>query len=344
MGRFIGLSLLIAGSIGCASAQAETIAEFYKGKQMRIIVRTAAGSGFDLYSRLLARHMVKYIPGNPSTMLTINMPGGGGITSANHVAEVAPKDGTVLTMQNSGVILDQALNLNPSLKADFKTFNWIGNMNSANQLVATWHRSQTKTLADAMARETLIGTTGAAAIGVQLAHIANNVIGTKFKLITGYSDMSEINLAMERGEVDGRATSPFSSYVASSSYIRDKSIQFIIQFGPKPDANVPGIPLARDLGKTPEDKAILDFVSASVAVGWPIATTPAVPLERVAALRSAFDATLKDADFIKEAAQQNIEINPLTGAELEQIVNSVLNAPQEIRDKARVAMQAHKAP
>jgi tripartite-type tricarboxylate transporter receptor subunit TctC len=275
-------------------------------------------------------------------MLAINMPGGGGITSANHVAEVAPKDGTVLTMQNSGVILDQALKLNASLKADFRKFNWIGNLNSANQLVATWHTSPTKTLADALQRETMIGTTGAAAIGVQLAHIANNVIGTRFKLITGYSDMNEINLAMERGEIDGRATSPYSSYVASTPYIRDKSIQFIIQFGPKPDPNVPGVPLARELGKTAEATAILDFVSASVAVGWPIATTPDVPADRVAALRRAFDATLADEDFVREAKQQAIEINPLSGSELEQIVDSVLNAPQDIRDKARLAMQAKK--
>ena len=338
----LGVSLLLAASLACGTAAAESVADFYKGKQMRIVVRTAAGSGFDIYSRLLARHIVKHVPGQPAAMLTINMPGGGGITSANHMAEVAPKDGTVLTMQNSGVILDQALALNSSLKADFRRFNWIGNLNSANQLIATWHKSQTKSFADAMRRETLIGTTGAAAIGVQLANIANNVIGTKFKLITGYSDMNEINLAMERGEVDGRATSPYSSYVASTPYIRDKSIHFIMQFGTKYDPNVPGVPLARDLGKTADEKAILDFISASVAVGWPIATTPAVPHERVAALRNAFDATLTDADFVKEAQQQNIEINPLSGAELEAIVKSVLDAPQDVRDKAKVAMQMKK--
>jgi tripartite-type tricarboxylate transporter receptor subunit TctC len=341
MRAVLPVAMFIAAAASASPALADNVADLYAGKQMKIIVRTAAGSGFDLYSRLLARHMVKHIPGNP-TMLTINMPGGGGITSANYVAEVAPKDGTILTMQNSGVILDQALKIHDSLKADFSRFNWIGNMNSASQLVATWKTSATRTFADAMTRETLIGTTGAGAIGVQLANIANNVIGTKFKLITGYSDMNEINLAMERGEIDGRATSPYSSYAASTPYIRDKSINFIIQFGMKADPHVPDVPLARKLGKTPEDTAILDFVSASVSVGWPIATTPDVPKARVTALRKAFDAMLTDPDFAKEAKQQNIEINSLSGAELEEIVNSVLNAPEDIRKKAKAAMQTKK--
>ena len=330
----------LAGAILVATpASADPVADFYRGKRIDFVIRSGVGGGYDQFSRLLARHIPKHIPGNPQ-VVPVNMPGGGGIVAANHVAYRAPKDGTVLTIVGQGLVIDQALGLNSSFKADLRDFNWVGNLSKANQVLVTWHTSKTKTLKDAMARETVIGATGAGSISVQVPALLNNIVGTKFKFIQGYPGGEEINLAMERGEIEGRGTNPWVSYKATEPrLIAEKLITPIVQVGLAKDRDLPDVPLMRDLARNPEQQAILDYVSEAVAVGRPIATTPGVPAERVAALRTAFDKTLADPEFLKDAENQRADLEPMTGAELEALVRKLIAAPDDLKAKVKAAIE-----
>ncbi|HET9149258.1 MAG TPA: tripartite tricarboxylate transporter substrate-binding protein, partial [Alphaproteobacteria bacterium] len=299
------LVLSVLAAFAATAAHADDLAAFYKGKQMKMIIRSGPGGGYDQYARMLARHMGKHIPGDP-TIIPVNMPGGGGITAANYVAFVAPKDGTILTIVSQGLPMDQALDLNPSFKADLRTFGWVGNMSDSNQVLVTWHTSPTKTLDDAFKRETTLGVTGAGSISTMLPAAMNSVLGTKFKIIAGYSDGPYINLAMERGEVEGRGTNPYASYVATTpQYIKNHLINMLVQVGAKKDPALPNVPLLTDYAKTDEQRQILVFFSKVVSVGRPIATTPGVSKEKLAMLRRAFDATLTDPAFVADAKKQN---------------------------------------
>jgi hypothetical protein len=174
--------------------------------------------------------------------------------------------------------------------------------------------------------------------------VLNNIVGTKIKIIFGYPDGKDINLAMERGEVEGRATNPWASYVSTDpQYVDNHLIIPIVQMGLKKDADLPNVPLMRDLARKPADQPILDFMSKSVSVGRPVATTPGVPAERVAALRKAFDETLTDPEFVQEAKKQRAELQPMSGAELEQIVRDLIEAPAELRERVKLAIQPANA-
>ncbi len=310
---------------------------------MQMVIRSQAGAGgYDSYARLLARHIGRNIPGNPR-VLPVNMPGGGGIVAANYIAKVAPKDGATLTIVSQGLAVDQALGLNASFQADLREFNWIGNMSDSNQILAVWHTSPTKTLADARKRETTIGTTQAGSISQQLSAFYNNVLGTKLKIVFGYPDGHDVDLAMQRGEVEGRGTNTWASYVSvSPHFVRDKLIMPLLQVGLKKDPALPHVPLLREQARSTGDQAILDFMSNAVAVGRPIATTPGAPPDRVEALRRAFDATLNDPLFIKEAEKENAEISPMTGDQLAHIIKELIEAPAEIKAGVKSAIQAKK--
>jgi tripartite-type tricarboxylate transporter receptor subunit TctC len=333
------LATLVGSILAVAPAWADPIADFYRGKRIEFVIRSGVGGGYDLFSRLLARHMPKHIPGNPQ-VVPINMPGAGGIVAANHVANRAPRDGTVLTIVGQGLVVDQALGLNSSFKADLREFNWIGNVSKANQVLVTWHTSKTQTLKDAMARETPIGATGAGDISAQVPAVLNNIVGTKFKIIQGYPGGKEVNLAMDRGELEGRGTNPWVSYKATEPrLVAEKLITPIVQVGLTKDRDLPDVPLMRDLARNPEQQAVLDFVSEAVVVGRPIATTPGVPAERVAALRQAFDKTLADPEFLKDAETQRADLDPMSGADLEALVHKLIGAPADLKAKVKAAIE-----
>jgi tripartite-type tricarboxylate transporter receptor subunit TctC len=331
-------TLLLASS----PAMADAVSDFYKGKQIRMIVRTTVGGDYDQYSRLIARFIGKHIPGNPS-ILVVNMPGGGGITAANYMAQVAPHDGTVVGIVSQGLATDQALGMSPQLKADLREFNWIGNVVYSNQLLVVWKTSPTKTIEDAKKRETTIGTTGAGSASVQYPAFYNNVLGTKFKIVFGYPGGQHIDLAMERGEVEGRGTNPYSGWMASKpTWIPTKQIIPLIQAGLEKEPALPDVPLIIDQPVKPEDKPLLQFMAQASTVGRPFATTPGVPAERVAALRAAFQATLKDPEFIAAAAQENMEINPMNGDKMQEIIFGLLSSPKDVRDRVKVALEPKK--
>ena len=334
---FLLISTIAASAAPAAQAQDDS--RFYEGKQVRMVIRSGVGGGYDLYSRMLARHIGKHIPGNPA-VVPINMPGGGGIVAANFVASVAPRDGTILTMVSQGLPTDQALGLTPSFKADLRTFNWIGNMSSSNQVTVVWHTSKTQTFEEAKKRETMIGSTGAGSVSTQLPALFNNLLGTKFKIITGYPDGREVDIAMERGEVEGRGTNPWASYKsAQPRLVKEKLIRPIIQIGLEKEPDLPDVPLLLDQPVAPEDKPVLEFMSKAVMVGRPIGTTPGVPADRVTTLRRAFDATLKDPEFIAEAAAQNAEIDYMSGEQLAKIIDDLIGAPPSVHERVKAVLR-----
>ena len=301
-------------------------------------IRTTVGGGYDAYSRLLARHIGRFIPGNPS-VIPVNMPGGGGIVAANYMGSRAAKDGSVISIISQGLPIDQALGLNKSLQVDLRQLNWLGNMSGSNQVLVVWHTSPTKSLDDAKRRETTIGSTGAGSISVQLPTVYNNVLGTKFRIVFGYPGGAEIDLAMQRGEVDGRGTNPWADYKATTpQLVRDKWIVPLIQVGLVKDPDLPDVPLLRELATTPDAQAILDYMTKGTAVGRPLATTPGVPPERVAALRKAFADTLADPEFQRDAERQQSEVRFMSGEVLAGLVADVIGAPAAIRDKVRSAI------
>ena len=340
--RLLTIAVALA-LFGGTPAAADPVADFYRGKQLKFIIRAGVGGTYDLYARLLGRYMVRHIPANP-TILPINMSGGGGIKAAMYVADVAPRDGTILTIVSQGLAADQGLGLNPSFQADLRNFNWVGNLSSAGQVVVAWHTAPVKTLAQAMQREMVVGTTGAGSVAVQLAAVLNNVTGTKFKLVVGYPDGNDVNLAMERGEVEGRSSSPWPSFVAATPhYVSDKLIIPLVQAGLQKEADLPDVPLLRELASTPDQQLIYDFMTRAGAIGRPVATTPGVPPERLEALRKAFDETLRDPDFIADAARERLEIRPMGGAELAELVRSVIETPADVREKVKLAIQPQNA-
>lgn len=330
-------------TLAAHSAAADPIADFYKDKQMRIVIHNAPGGGYDTYARLLARHITRHIPGEP-TILPNNMPGGGGIKAANYVYSQAQRDGTTLTMISQGLAMYQALELGDAMQADMRQFNWIGNMSNSNHVLVTWHTSTVKTLADALSKPSIQGATGAGSVSAQFPAVYNSLLGTKFKIIYGYGPASDLDLAMERGEVDGRATRTWASYNATRpDWVEGKKLNYIFQVGLRKEPDLPDVPLLLDLAKTEEERVIFRIISSTAAFGRPVATTPGVPRDRVAALRTAFDATLKDRAFIAESTKIKAEIGAMSGAEVDEVVASIVGAPKPMLDRLKVAMELKDA-
>ncbi|MGH6768796.1 MAG: Bug family tripartite tricarboxylate transporter substrate binding protein [Xanthobacteraceae bacterium] len=320
------------------SATADSVSDFYEGKQIRFIIRANPGGNYDLYMRLLARHIVRYIPGKP-TAVPVNMPGGGGLTALNYTVNVAPHDGTVVTMVTQTTPMDQALGLDKNLKIDMRSMNWIGNMSDENLFLVTVRDSPTKTLQDATKRETPLAATGAGGVEVIVASVLNSMLGTKFKSILGYRSSPEMNVSMQRREAEGRMTTNLRALFGATSG-GASAFNILVQTGLKVAPDYPKVPLLRELAKDPEQKVVLDFISRSMSLGRPVATNQKVPAERMAALRRAFDATMKDPQFLSEAKQQGLDISPWTGAELHQVVADIVNTPAAQVDRIRQAIRA----
>jgi len=335
----LGIAALVAFAAGAATA--DPVEDFYKGRQIRIVIRATPGGNYDLYSRLLARHIVRFIPGHPIA-IPVNMPGGSGLTALNYVADVHPRDGTVLTMVTQTFPLEQALGLNDKLKVDMRRLNWIGNMSDSTSFLLTSRASATKTIEDAKRRETIIGVPSFADASAWLTLVTNGTLGTRFKLVPGYTSGPDMNLAMERGEIDGRGTSnPNAMFAGGPHRAPDGRPLFnlIFQWGLKKNLDYPDTPLLGDLAGNAEQQVVFDFVGRVASLARPIATNAGVPAERVAALRGAFDATMRDREFLAEADRQIMEIAPMAGEDLQQLVTDIVNAPPAVVEQVRQAVR-----
>ncbi|MBX9757337.1 MAG: hypothetical protein K2Y29_01070, partial [Beijerinckiaceae bacterium] len=317
------LALLAAaialGRIGSASAQApaDPVEAFYKGRQMTMLVYTAAGSTYDVYARLLVRHMPRHIPGNPNFIVQ-NMPGAGGLKATDYLYNIAPKDGSYLGTISRGIPFEPLLD-RQEVKFEPEKFTWLGSMNREFALAISWRTSKVKTLADLKAQELLIPGTGAGADSEIIPKAINNLTGTKMKVITGYRNTTDAALAMERGELDGIGYWSWSAIVAAHpDWLRDKKINLLFHTAKSAPPEIPGVPAIRDHAQSDLDGQALDFLLAREIIGRPFLAPPGIPADRAEALRRAFAATMKDPEFIKDAERSKIDIELVTAQEVEE--------------------------
>ncbi len=322
----LGVALLAAGG-----ASAQDVESFYKGRKIDIVIGFSVGGGYDAYARVLARHMGEHIPGKPG-IVPRNMTGAGSRIAAGYVFSLAPKDGTVMGIADQSIPLEQALG-DSGVKFDSREFNWIGNIIADNNIVATWHTSPVRTIEDAKKIEASMGATGYNTSS-QYPTVLNQMIGTKFKVILGYPGGAEVNLAMERGEVQGRGSNSWASYKGTKpDWVRDNKIIVLAQVGLKRANDLPNAPLLQELATNEQDAAAMKLLSAPTAIGRPFFAPPGVPAERVKALRAAFDATMKDPAFLDEAKRLNLDINPVSGEELQKIVSDIIDASPVVKKR-----------
>ena len=316
-------------------AKADSVADFYRGKTVNVLIGVAAGGEYDLQARLVARHIGKHIPGHP-TVLAQNMTGAGGLKMANYLYDVAPKDGTYIGMIANSFPALQAVGLE-GLQFDSSKFGWLGTIAATVETLAVWHSAAVNSVDDAKQREIVVGATGKGAITYTLPAVMNEVLGTKFKIVTGYAGGNPINLAMERGEVQARNNTWSSWKATKPDWLRDKKLSIIVQAGPRaPDLAAPSL---EDLAKTAEDRQLVELIVSGTRLGRPLAATPGVPEERLKALRAAYAATMKDPDFLQEAQKLNFEVAPVLGEELQQVVAKVLATPKSVAERARPILQ-----
>lgn len=331
--RLLLAALSVAPAVFLApAARAETAAEFYQGKQLRILIGYGPGTGYDVYGRVLGRHLANHLPGAP-TIVPQNMPGAASLTMVNHLYNVAPRDGTAIAVPARNLFVEPLFG-NDQARFEALKFSWIGSMSRDVATCFTWHSTGIKTIQDAMAREVLVGATGPVSGSYQSPMILNNVLGTKFKVITGYTDSGAIGLAMERGELEGYCSFTWGSIKsARPQWIAQKQINLILQMTLRKHPELPDVPLVMDLAKDDEARQLLTLVYADQEMGRPVAGPPEIPADRLLALRQAFDATMADPAFLDDAKRSAIDIDPITGDEVARIVAKLYATPKAIIDK-----------
>jgi tripartite-type tricarboxylate transporter receptor subunit TctC len=317
-----------------APVQAQTADAFYKGKQIRFIVGTAAGQDYDSWSRLIGRHMTRFLPGNP-TFVVENMPGAGHILATNFLFNLAPRDGTVIGMVSRNITEAFMMKL-PNIRFDPGKFNWIGSPELNHRVLFVNAASGFGKVSDLYERELIVGAPGGAQ-GVTAAPILlKNLLHMRLKIIQGYHSPGDVILAMARREVDGIVQSVGAPEGARRQWIESGQMRVLFSMEHDP---VPGLdaPTIFEFTKTEEQRQVLIFFSSSMELGRPFMAPPGVPAERVAGLRRAFDATVKDPAFLQEAAGMGFEVMPQNGERIAALVAAVMATPKSIVDEAQRA-------
>jgi tripartite-type tricarboxylate transporter receptor subunit TctC len=314
-------------------ARAQSAEEFYRGRTVTILVGFTAGGGYDLYARLLGRHIGQHIPGNP-TVVVQNMPGAGSMKAMQYVYGVAAKDGLTLATVSRGMVTEPLLN---AANFDATKLTWLGTVTSETSVCATWKTSAVKTWDDMFAREFSLGGSAVGADPDTFALIMRNVFGAKVKLVTGYPGGNDINLAMERHEVDGRCGWSWTSLKSQKNWL--PQINVLVQFNLEKNTDLPDVPVALERAKDDAQRQVLRLLIAGQYVGRPFFTSPDIPAERKAALRAAFDATMKDPQFLADAAKLDLEISPIGAATIDAFLAELYRTPKEVVGKAVAAIQ-----
>jgi tripartite-type tricarboxylate transporter receptor subunit TctC len=316
------LAMLVAALL-VLPARAQTPAEFYKGRTMRMLIPAAVGDSYDTEGRLIARHLSKFIPGNPS-IVPENMPGASGRNVASYMYNVAPKDGSVIALVQQSIPLAQAMR-ETGINFDAAKFNWLGTPSAPISVLAVWHTAGVKTIEEAKHKEVAIGATSTAGNNFVYPKLVKELIGAKFKIITGYPGGAPIDLAMERGEVQGRGSNPWNNYkLAHPSWVSDGRLIALVQMSRNKHPELPHVPRLLDLAPNEDARKIFELMSVGADIGRPMLTTPGVPADRVKALREAFATTMADPAFRAEAAKMDVEVDPTLGEELQALVEKML--------------------
>jgi tripartite-type tricarboxylate transporter receptor subunit TctC len=324
---------VIAATATATPSAAQPVADFYRGKTVSMVIGYPPAGANDVYARLLARHIGKHIPGNPS-VVPRNMPGAGSILAANYIFNVAPKDGTTIGLLVPTLPLEEKLGASAA-KYKAAGFHWIGRMAPAPNITFIMATAPVKTIKDAFDKVAILGATGRGATNAIYPTVLNNVIGTRFRVVTGYEGSAAVMLAMERGEVEGHSATYDTLKTVHEDWLRNRKVNVVVQYSLQRHPELPDVPTSAELARTPEEAQILRAVSSASEIGKFALTTPDTPADRVAALRRAFDATVKDPDFVAEAQKLRIELGPLPGEDLQKIVEEVQAMPPAIVEKVK---------
>jgi tripartite-type tricarboxylate transporter receptor subunit TctC len=332
----LALSILLAAAVPALAQQ--DVAEFYKGKTLRIIVGVGVGSGYDLNARVLARTLPAHIPGNPNVIVQ-NQPGAGSLAMTNALYNTGPFDGTVIGASFNGMPTTPMLQP-AGARFDPVRLIWLGSTNRETQVTYVWHTAPVRKLDDLFTTELIVGAQAPGSTQYDFPILLNHLFGTRFKVVTGYESTPKIHLAMESGEVQGNGATNWSTVKAlNSNWLEEKKIRLIVQWGLNKHPDLPDVPLIMELAKTTSDRQALELALARLEFGRPFFLPPNVPPERVEALRRAFDATMKDPAFLTDAEKSKIEIDPLTGPQVAALVEQVSRTPAETVARVRAAME-----
>jgi tripartite-type tricarboxylate transporter receptor subunit TctC len=332
---------LLGALITSATAGAAETESFYKNKTELLITSTGVGGTYDVVARLVARIMPRYLPGYP-TIIVQNMPGGGNVLATNYMYNIAPKDGTAIATVHSAMPLHQVLDPR-DVRYDADRFAWLGSTGPQNEVILVWRTAGITSLDDATRHDIILGGTGIASGIVIIPAVMNKLLGTKFKIVTGYRTSEDVNLGMERGEVQARAFGIDSIMSQHPDWVAEHKVTFLAQAGARRDRRLPDVPLLTELARTDEQRQIFALISSAPALGQPYVAPPGVPPERLALLRQAFAATLKDPAFLADAEKIRFNVEPMSADDVAQIVHQTTHAPADIvaKTKAAVGMAAH---
>jgi len=314
---------------GITTASAQPVADFFRGKTVNLSIGYTSGGGYDLNARVLAKHMGRHIPGNP-TVVAQNMPGAGSLRLASFLYSVAPKDGTALGIIGRGMAMEPLIGASQT-NYDARRFSWLGSISDQVSLCALWYTSPIKSWSDMLARPFTVGGEGSGSDPDMFTTMIKNLFGVKVRLVSGYPGGPEMNLAMERGEVDGRCGWSWSSIkITKPDWLSARKINLPLQMALQKSRELPDVPLIMDFARDERDRQILKLVLARQQMGWPFLAPPDLPAERVQALRKAFDETMKDAEYLAEARQRALDVNPMTGAEIDKLVGELYQTPPDV--------------
>jgi tripartite-type tricarboxylate transporter receptor subunit TctC len=319
-----------------ASRAADSVEAFYKGKTMQLLIGFGPGGGYDLYGRAVARHLGRFIPGNP-TLVPQNMAGAGSVRAASSLYNAAPKDGTVIGTFSRGIIVDTLLGANKG-QFEAQNFGWLGSVTNEVSVCGFSRSSGIRTFDHMLSKDTTVGSSGTADdLGVY-ANVLRSVFGARLRLITGYPGTADILLAVERGELGGLCGWSWSTLKSRSKKLYDSGeIAVPVQLGLTPHEDLPNVPLITTLSRDPAKVAVLKLIFSRQTLARPFAAPPGIPAERLGALRQAFDSTMKDKDFLAEAQKLDLEVRPVSGAEIDALVANLARTPPEIRKLAAEA-------
>jgi tripartite-type tricarboxylate transporter receptor subunit TctC len=333
--------VLLALTPGTAAAQSDPIAQFYKGKTVTIVASGGVGGPIDLACRVVAKFLARHIPGNP-TIVVRNMPGGGHVLMSNFMYTQAAKDGTYIGGVVNSIPTHQVID-GRGVRFDAGKFIWLGSTGYANLMTMAWHTSGFRTIKDVFERELLTGVTGVGSGTYIYTNAMNVILGTRFKMVMGYKDSASVDLAIERGEVQARGGMTLTGVKQERpQWVSEKKVVFLVQTGAEKEAEYPDVPLMHELARNGEERAILELISSPAALGRPFFLPPEVPADRVAALRKAFAATMKDPDYIAEGNRVRLDMNPLSAERVTSLVSATVNAPPNVVAKARAMLGTEK--
>jgi tripartite-type tricarboxylate transporter receptor subunit TctC len=332
---------LFASVLWSAGASADSVADFYKKHDLDMYVGSGAGGGYDVYARLFARDYARFIPGHPNIVVK-DMPGAAGLKATNYVYNIAPKDGSSLLATFNTVLMEQLYG-DPGVQFDPRKFSWIGSMGKQTGVCITWHTTGVKTLDDARKREVTAGATGGNATPTIFPKILNKYFGTKFKVITGYTTTG-VRLALEKGEVQAICGISYQTHMAvSPQWFEKHEVNVLVQLGLTKNPSLPGVPLAIDMLKDKNSRAVFKLIVSPQEFGRPIVGPPGIPANRLKALRTAFTKTMKDKEFLAHAKKAKLAIEPIYHTEIENILKDAYAAPKSVVAEAAVFAAQPKA-